>query len=120
MEIRTDRHITARRPDIVVVEKRSRKATIIDVAVPLDCNVKMKQLVKIEKYQDLRLEIQRLWNVQATVVPVVVGALGSHTPDLQRHLDELPGNHKVASIVKSALLGSAHVLRKTLNLPESW
>jgi hypothetical protein len=59
-EIRTDRVIPARRPDIVVLNKSNRTVTIIDVAVPSDRNIKTKEREKIEKYQDLRLEIQRL------------------------------------------------------------
>ena len=118
-EIRTDRIITARRPDIVVIDKATRTATIIDVAVPNDHNIKAKEQEKVEKYQDLRLEIQRLWNVKAQVVPVVIGALGSTTSDLPKHLEKIPGRHRPAALVKAALLGSSHILRKTLDLPES-
>ena len=118
-EIRTDRIITARRPDIVVIDKTTKTATIIDVAVPNDTNIKTKEQEKVEKYQDLRLEIQRLWNVKAQVVPVVIGALGSTTPEFSRHLEKIPGRHRPAALVKAALLGSSHILRRTLDLPES-
>ena len=118
-EIRTDRIITARRPDIVVIDKTTRTAAIIDVAVPNDNNIKSKEQEKVEKYQDLRLEIQRLWNVKAQVVPVVIGALGSTTPDFPKHLEKIPGKHIPAALVKAALLGSFHILRKVLDLPES-
>ena len=37
---------------------------------------------KVEKYQDLRREVARLWNVKAKVVPIVVGALGAVTSNL--------------------------------------
>ena len=49
-----------------------------------DHNIKAKEQDKVEKYQDIRLEIQRLWNVKAQVVPVVIGALGSTTPNFVR------------------------------------
>ena len=120
MEIQTDRIIPGRRPDIVVVNKTKREAVIIDIAVPNDRNCKAKEQEKIEKYQDLRLEMQKLWNVKATVVPVVIGALGSHTPELESYLEKLPGNQNKASLIRAALLGSAHILRRTLNLPENW
>ena len=118
-EIRTDRIITARRPDIVVIDKTDKTATIIDVAVPNDHNIRVKEQDKVEKYQDLRLEIQRLWNVKAQVVPVVIGALGSTTPNFPKHLEKIPGKHRPTALVKAALLGSSHILRKTLDLPES-
>ena len=119
-EIRTDRVIPARRPDIVVLDKEERKLTIIDVAVPSDANIKDKETEKITKYQDLKIELQRMWNVKARVVPVVVGALGATSPGIEKHLDNIPGKQDVRPLLKSALLGSAHILRKVLDLPGSW
>ena len=54
--------IVARRPDIVVLEENSRMVYIVDVAVTANGNSKVKELEKTEKYQDLRLEIQKMWN----------------------------------------------------------
>ena len=119
-EIRTDRVIPARRPDIVVLDKEERKLTIIDVAVPSDANIKDKETEKITKYQDLKIELQRMWNIKARVVPVVVGVLGATSPGIEKHLDNIPGKQDVRPLLKSALLGSAHILRKVLDLPGSW
>ena len=119
MDIQTDRVIPARRPDIIVMDQKRREAVIIDIAEPSDRKCQEREQDKIEKYQDLRLEIQKLWNVKATVVPVVIGALGSHSPHLSQYLEKIPGCHDIAKLVRAALLGSAHILRKTLNLPEN-
>ena len=119
-EVRTDRRITARRPDIVIVDKEKKTGLIIDIAVPEDRNICQKEREKIEKYQDLRIEIQKLWNIKAKVVPVVIGALGAHTGKLNDYLAQIPGQHHAPQLIKAALLGSAHILRRTLDLPESW
>ena len=119
-EIRTDRRITACRPDIVIVDKKNKKALIIDIAVPHDRNICEKEKEKIDKYQDLKLEIMKLWNVKTCVIPVVIGALGAHTGKLNEYLAQIPGQHQIPQLVKAALLGSAHILRRTLDLPESW
>ena len=60
MEIRTDHHIQCRRPDIVITDKIKKKTMIIDIAIPDDRNIQMKEQEKISKYQDLRLEVQKL------------------------------------------------------------
>jgi hypothetical protein len=99
-EIRTDRVIPARRPDIVVLKKRRTKFTVIDVAVPSDANIKGKETEKITKYQYLKIELQRIWNVKARVVPVVVGALVTIFPEIEKHLDNIPGNHDVQPLLK--------------------
>ena len=71
-------------PDITVVEKKL--VWIIDVAIPGDGRIEEKELEKISKYQDLKIEIERLWEQQATVVPVVIGSLGAIPRDLRKHL----------------------------------
>ena len=38
--------------------------------------IKQKELEKKTKYEDLSIEIARLWNKEVSVIPVVVGALG--------------------------------------------
>ena len=45
-----------------------------DVAVPGDRNVMKKESEKILKYEDLTIEIQRMWNMKAKVIPVIIGA----------------------------------------------
>ena len=69
-KIQTDKHLAHNIPDITVVEKK--QVWIIDVAIPGDGRIEEKELEKISKYQDLKIEIERLWEKQATVVPVVI------------------------------------------------
>ena len=83
----TDKEIEHRRPDILVIDKEQRECKIIDIAVPRDQNVKVKKLEKITKYQDLRLQVQKLWNVKATVIPIVFGALGTVSGELDNYLE---------------------------------
>ena len=42
-----------KQPDIVVVDKEEKDCVIIDIAVPADQNIEMKETEKMEKYQDL-------------------------------------------------------------------
>ena len=81
----TDKKITARRQDIVIVNKGQRKTTLIDIACPCDRNVNEKETEKVEKYQDLKIELQRLWNTSVEIVPIVVGALGAISSNLQKY-----------------------------------
>ena len=75
-----------------------------------------KTLEKITKYQDLRIEVQRLMEKKATVVPVIIGALGAIPKDLEKHLQTLKlGKITPSQLQKAALLGTAHILRRYLN-----
>ena len=73
----TDHAIEARRPDLVVVDKKERNCKIIDFAVPRDSRIEEKEKDKIEKYQDLRRELRKIWNVKVKIIPLVVGCLGA-------------------------------------------
>ena len=73
--IQTDHIIDAWRPDLVVVDKKERICKIIDFAVPGDSRIEEKEKDKIEKYQDLGRELQKIWNVKVKILPLVVGSL---------------------------------------------
>ena len=51
--------IEARRPDMIVIDKETKFAKIIDFAIPYDSRVNSKGVAKIEKYQDLAREIKK-------------------------------------------------------------
>ena len=105
---------------MAVVDKEQRKAVVVDIAVPSDFNIRKKEHEKLEKYQGLREELEKAWKVKASVVPVVVGALGAVTPKLEEWLQQIPGNTSDISVQKSAVLGTAKILRRTLKLPGLW
>ena len=88
--IQCDREIKARKPDIVVVNKNERSCAIIDIATCGDIRVSEKEKKKIERYQERKREIKRIWNIRSIkVIPVVVGALGSTSKKLKKCKEEL-------------------------------
>ena len=117
MTIQTDHIIQARRPDIVVQDKENDHTWIIDIAVPGDARFKEKEREKVEKYQDLAREIRRIWNTSVTVIPIVVGALGA-VANIHERMEMLEIEKKEIDRVQfAALLGSARILRKVLDIP---
>jgi hypothetical protein len=116
--VQTDRVIQARRPDIVLIDGDRNAVTIIDIAVPADTNISEKEKEKVEKYQDLKMEIKRLWKKKTVkVVPIVVGALGSVPHGLKKNLLELNlKDCECKKLQKAALLGTARILRKAMAL----
>ncbi|XP_068734746.1 uncharacterized protein [Montipora capricornis] len=112
--IQTSTYIQARRPDMVVVDRDKKTCNIIDVAVPVDAGIVEKEKEKVEKYQDLRREVARIWNVKAKVVPIVVGVLGAVTSNLSKHLDAIGVTTRIELLQKAALLATARLLRQVL------
>ena len=56
-DIHTDHLITARRPDLIVINKKKRTRKIFDFAVPGDHRIKLKECEKKDKYLDLAREL---------------------------------------------------------------
>jgi hypothetical protein len=73
-----------------------------------------KEAEKILKYKHLTIEIQRMWNVNTNVIPVIIGATGTISESFRKYLSIVQGNHEVKELQKTAILGTAHILRKVL------
>lgn len=120
VNIQTDNTISARRPDIILVEKKSKKCLIIDIAVPVDKNVTVKENEKIDKYDDLKWELTRLWHLKKVeIVPIVIGALGAMSKHANSHWMklQLENGSSWKEAQKTTLLGTARILRRVLSLP---
>ena len=115
--VQSDHVIEHCRPDLLLVKKKTKEAIIIDIAVPGDARINDKEQDKILKYQDLKREIKTVWQLRkVSVVPIVIGALGAVTPNFRRYLDSVSCKLRVSNLQKTALLGSAHILRKVLEI----
>jgi hypothetical protein len=75
---------------------------LIDVA---DRTAIKKEAEKILKYKDLIIEIQRMWNVTAKVIPVIIGATGTISKSLRQYLSNIPGKHEIKELQKNSHIG---------------
>jgi len=67
------------------------------------------------KIQDiLCIEIQRMWNLKCTIVPVIIGTTGIVTRSLRKNLETIPEKHSIDSLQKTAILGTSHIIWKVL------
>jgi hypothetical protein len=87
---------------------------LIDVAISGDRNAIKKEAENILKYKDLAIEILRMWNIKTRVIPVITGATGTISKSIGKYVSNIPGNREVRELQKTAILGTAHILRKVL------
>ena len=71
----------------------------------------MKECEKKDKYLDLVWELKKLWNMQVTIIPIVIGAFGTVTKGLLKGLEDLEVGGRVGTIQTTALLRTARILR---------
>jgi len=55
-----------------------------------------------------------MWNVKTKVITVIIGATGTVTQSFRKYVSNIPGKHEVKELQKTAILGTAHTLRKVL------
>ena len=48
------------------------------------------------------------------VIPVIIGATGTISKSFRKYVSDIPGNHDVKELQKTAMLATAHILRKVL------
>ena len=109
--IQTDHLIPTRRPDLIIINKKKK---IVDSTVPTDHRIKLKECEKRVKYLDLARELKKLWNMQVTIIPIVIGAFGTVTKGLLRGLEDLEVGGRVETIQTTTLLRTARILRRVL------
>ena len=116
--IATDRPIVCNRPDILVKDIENKRILVIDISCPCDTNVRKKELEKLAKYGELKLELQKMWGMECEVLPVVVGGLGAVTKNLKDYLARVPGHPEQFMCQKITLQGSKKILRDVLGRKE--
>ena len=66
------------RPDIVIWNCDTKVCKIIDICVPLDTNLNLREETKSDSYIPLVDQLQRIYQrYKFTIVPVIAGALGT-------------------------------------------
>ena len=97
LEIQIDHPISARRRDLVLIDKKKRTHNLVDCAIQGD-NMKMKESEKTNKYLNLAWELKRIWNMEVIVIPGVIGNLGIVTYDLEKKLRDLEIRGRIMKI----------------------
>ena len=112
--IQTDHLIPARRPDLIIINKKMRICKIVDFAIPAEHRINLKESEKKDKHLDLDRELKKLWNMKVTIVPIVIAALGTITKGLLKGMEDLEIGGRVETIQTTALLRTARILRRVL------
>ena len=119
--VKTTPRVQHNKPDIVVWDRKSKTCSIVDVCVPLDCNVHEQEKKKLDTYSPLTVSLLRLYpEYHFEVIPIVIGATGLITNTLVTNLKMLiDSENNVTKLITKmqvkALIGSMRVLKSALS-----
>ena len=104
------------KPDIVLWDRKSKSAQIIEVSVPNDYGLNRAEREKCNKYQDLKNDLRTTWGLQSIeLIPVIVGATGLVKDNLQKHLQSIKGSPALEEIQLCAIKGTISVPKRALS-----
>ena len=100
--------VPGRIPDLVIINnnKKDKNCCMVDFAIPADDTVKIKESEKEDKYLDLARELRNLRGMRVTVIPIVIGVLGTVPKELGRSM----------RIQTTTLLRSTRILSRVLEI----
>jgi len=55
-----------------------------------------------------------MWNVKTKVIPIIKGATGTISKSFRKYMSNIQGKYEVKELQKTAILSTAHILRKIL------
>ena len=105
-----------RTPVLVAVDKKERSCKITDFAVAGDSRIEKKEKDKIEKYQDLRRELQKIWNYKVKIIPLAADSSVAIPKPFGNRLNQIGNTAGTAQVQKTVLLGTGRILRKILEI----
>ena len=89
--------------------KTERKFHLIDIFVPGEKKIELKLIIK------LRRKVKNIWNFfQVALVPIAIRALGVTLKRFKHCLKKLDVNNSIELFQKTALLGTAKIVRQVL------
>ena len=92
--------------------EKEKNCLIVDI----DKNVGVKEVEKTQKYDELERHTKELWSMKRVdVVRVVIGALRTVSKKLEKWVDRLGIKLKIEHLQKTSILGTARILRMTLD-----
>ena len=89
---------------------------MLNVAVPPDKDISLKEFQKLSKYKDLEIEVTKIWKLKTKTIPVVIGALSMIKKGTKNFIDQIPGKASLQEMEKIVLTSTAHILRKVLSM----
>ena len=88
---------------------------IVDIALPADYRIKLKECEKKDKYLDFARELKKnnVWNMKVTIMPIVIGAFSMVPKGLLKGLEDMEVGGRVESI-QTTLLKTARILKRVM------
>ena len=82
------------------------------MTIPLDTDTSVKTTEKLTKYKDLEIEVEQMWRLKTTTVPLWLWEplAPSRRTWKTEYSQKIPGNINIRELQKITLLSTAHAV----------
>ena len=109
--IKTDSLTSARKPDLMLINKKENEFAPTRILRFQPTSVKIKEIENFNEYFNLAWELKKLWYIRVMIVLILVGTLDTVALNLERRLGEL----EISGITKTILITTLLRWSKILN-----
>ena len=114
--IQTDKNLEHNRPDVTVIDKKSKKFLLIDTTCPFDTRIEKKEEEKCTNHSELKYESAKIWKMRKLeLIPVVIEALGTVTKHFENWIEKLELYLTIEALQRLYLIGTARIRREVLD-----
>ena len=113
-DVQMDHLISARRPDLIIINKKKRICKIVDFAVLADHRIKLKECEKKDKYLDLARELKKTMEHDGDNYTNCDWCFWHSNKRITKGIAELEVGEQVEIIQTTRLLRTARILRRVL------
>ena len=107
----------ANRPDIVVYNKITKEAQIIEVGITSDIGITTTIQRKATKYADFANILKREWRLKKIdLIPIVMGVTGIYTHSLHRQIEKIWAHVEIDQLQSAVVRESVTILKRALSL----
>jgi hypothetical protein len=85
-----------------------------------ESNLLKKETEKIIKCKDLTTETERMWNIKAKAIPVIIRETGTNSKLFRKYPNNIPVRHRVKELQKTSVMSTAHKLRSRSTKHLTW
>ena len=105
--IQTDHVIEARRPDMVIIDKTKNECNV-DFGCLFHSRIEEREKDKMKGSNNLKRELQKIWDMLVEVNPVVVGALRMTPKKLKQRLSDAGLETRIVELLRTTTLYSTN------------
>ena len=73
-----------------------------------------KEFERLSKYNDLEIEVCKMWDMKSPTIPLVIGALEVIKEGVNEYLEKIPGSSVIGQMQKIMLLRTVRIFTKSV------